>query len=255
MLYRDIYDRMKVDVPVGSVGKMKIDKFEVIHPDDWTAADEKRDDVVTPLQYWRMERDGRAPDPGWYTRLSDGGRTWMSDTTYERRDHSEAVFAMDDLKAERVIIDGLGLGMVLSAALSFDHVKHVDVIEKDERVIQLVGGHYLKDSRVRIHHADARTKVKLWGKDQRWDVGWTDIWPDFCADNLPEMKLFSDFYGSRCRWHGNWGEDIVKRSAWDNRHSEREYLKYLTEADKEKFEEEDYEEEDENYYDEEDDDE
>lgn len=231
----DIYDRMKVDVPVGEVRGMKISKFEVKEPGTWTKDDEKRTDVISPLQYVRMQMDGRAPKPGWYTRLAEGDRVWMSDTTAERRDHAKPVLLMSSIRAERVVINGLGLGMVLAAALTFDSVKRVDVVERDDRVIELVGPHYLKDPRVRIHHEDAVVQMTKWGSEGHWDVGWTDIWPDINADNLPQMKLFTDFYGERCGWHGNWSEDIAKRHVWDNRHHLQEYLHLLTEEDKEVF--------------------
>lgn len=240
----DIFDRMKVDIPVGELDGMKITKMEVVPPDQWTDAHEKRmkeksGDLVGRLAYIRMEVDGRAPKAGWYTRLAEGGQIWMSDSTAERRDHAEPVFAIGSTKAERILINGLGIGMVLSAALSYDHVKHVDVVEIDQRIIDLVGPHYLKDPRVRIHHADAVKQMEAWPADVRWDVGWTDIWSDICTDNLEEMKKFTDFYGSRCTFHGNWSEEDTKRSAWDNRFYEKDYLKFLSEDDKEKFSDED----------------
>lgn len=244
MTWTDIYDRMKVDVPVGEVRGMVISKFEVVHPDEWTTEHEGRKDVISPLQYVRMQWDGRAPNPGWYTRLSEGSTVWMSDTTAERRDHAEPVFAMSATQPERIIINGLGLGMVLAAALTFDSVKHVDVVEKDDRVIDLVGPHYLKDPRVHIHHADAVEQMAKWDPDERWDMGWTDIWPDISADNLPQMREFTDFYGERCGFHGNWSEDIAKRHVWDYRHLFTEHLLLLTPEDKDVFrsEEEDAEE-------------
>lgn len=238
MGYVDIFDRMKVDIPVGEVDGMRITKFEVVAK--W---DEKkhghRTDVVSPLQMARMAMTGRAPRPGWYTRLDEKGDVWMSDTTAERRDHAEPVFAMSTLKPKRVLINGLGIGMVLSAALSFDRVEHVDVVEIDKRVIDLVGPHYLKDPRVTIHHADAVKQMQAWPADARWDVGWTDIWPEINPDNLEEMKSFTDFYGPRCGFHGNWAEEMCKRAVWDDRLWDNTYLKFLTEEDKEDFADED----------------
>ncbi|MFI1796616.1 hypothetical protein ACH427_04550 [Streptomyces sp. NPDC020379] len=235
----DIYDRMKVDIPVGEVRGMKITKFEVKDPDDWTDADERREDIISPLEYVRMLRDNRAPQPGWYTRLSEGDQVWMSDTTAERQDHAEPVMVIGHTKAERVVINGLGIGMVLAAALSYDHVKHVDVVEADDRVIELLGPHYQNDPRVHIHHGDAVEQMRKWCSDARWDVGWTDIWPEITPVNLPQMKLFTDFYGERCGFHGNWSEDIVKRDVWDNRYIEKANLEYLTEADRAAFESDD----------------
>jgi hypothetical protein len=239
MSYVDIFDRMKVTLPPGEYDGMRISRFEVVDPDKWGPEHEKRRDVVSPLEVVRMQMEGRAPNPGWYTRLDEHGQVWMSDTTAERRDHAEPVMVMASTHPKRVLINGLGIGMVLTAALSFDSVEHVDVVEKDERVIKLVGPHYLKDPRVTIHHADAVEQMDRWNADDCWDVGWSDIWPTICPDDLPEMSKFTEFYGSRCGFHGNWSEDISKRLVWDGRHSDKTYLKFLTEEDKEQFSEED----------------
>lgn len=130
----------------------------------------------------------------------------MSDTTAERQDHADAVARIHLGKAERVLINGLGLGMVLTAALAYDHVKHVDVVEADERVIKLVGPHYQQDPRVNIVHADAYEQMGNWspGPRMRWDVAWSDIWPDISADNIEGMDRLHKYYSKRSRWHGMW---------------------------------------------------
>lgn len=242
MGYLDIFDRMQVDVPVGELDGIRVTKFEVIDPRKWGPEHEKRNDVVSPLGIARAARSGRAPRPGWYTRLTEKGvGLWMSDTTAERRDHAEAVMYMSSAKAERVLIHGLGIGMVVSAALSMDHIKHVDVVEKDERIVKLIGPHYLKDPRVTIHHADARDFEKLWDSGHHWDAVWTDIWADIDPDNLPEMRLFTEFFKDRSDFHGNWSESQCKRLVWDNRRWNREYLKYLTPDEQKAFANEDAE--------------
>lgn len=216
MKWRTYSDRMQVTVPVGEVDGLVVERFEVKNLDDWLDTDEKRTDIMSPLELARMERDGRGCDPGWYTRLADSkvkdghGRSmiWMSDTTAERNDHKEAVAHIELSKAKRVVINGLGLGMVLAAALSYDHVEHVDVIESDERVIKLIGPHYLKDHRVRILQRDAYAMIEDWPRGSRWDVGWSDIWPTLSSDNIAGMDQLHAFYGRRCGWHGMWGRKI-----------------------------------------------
>jgi hypothetical protein len=158
--------------------------------------------------------DGRECRPGWYTRLADyndmqpdgGPQVWMSDTTAERMEHRDAVAHIEFLKARRVLINGLGIGMVLAAALTFDHVEHVDVVEFDERVIKLVGPHYTTDSRVNIVHADAYEQMYNWspGPRMRWDVAWSDIWPSIDATNVEDMDRLHRYYHKRCQWHGMW---------------------------------------------------
>lgn len=214
--YRSYTDRMQVTVPEGEVDGLVVQRFEVVAMDEWTPEDEARKDVLSLLELARMERDGRGCESGWYTRLldmnekDDRGRSkiWMSDTTAERRDHRGPVAHIQLSKAKRVLINGLGLGMVLHAALSYEHVEHVDVVESDERVIKLIGPHYQKDPRVNIIHADAYEQVEEWKNIRnpvvRWDVGWSDIWPTIDSSNLPSMDKLHAFYRNRCGWHGMW---------------------------------------------------
>ncbi len=164
------------------------------------------------IRKFTVERDSfanfrlgaRATRPGTYTGLVLNGRLWMSDTDAEKRDHMPALRQMAINRVERVLINGLGLGMVLKAALTFDHVKHVDVVEIDERVLRLVGSHYAKDPRVHLHHADAYEQATKWPKGTTWDVAWSDIWPDASTDNLPSMTRLRRSYGRRTLWHDCW---------------------------------------------------
>lgn len=215
-MYRSYTDRMEVTIPEGEVDGLRVERFEVKDLDDWLESDEGRTDILSPLEYVRAIRDGRGCDPGWYTRLidanvkNDNGRSriWMSDTTAERDDHKEPVAHIQLGKAKTVLINGLGLGMVLQAALTYDHVERVDVVELDERVINLVGPHYTKDARVNIIHADAYEQIKAWPRGSKWDVGWSDIWPELSSDNIPFMDELHEYYRRRTGYHGCWGRKI-----------------------------------------------
>lgn len=199
MTYVSYTDRMAVTLPEGEVDGLKIRKFEITGKEWWNQLDE--------LKYRRGCR------PGTYTKLVDynakdkngkPGLLWMSDTTAERYDHKEPVAMVQWNKAERVLINGLGIGMVLTAVLTYDHVTHVDVVESDERVIKLVGPHYEADPRVTIHHADAYEQTKAWPRGTRWDVAWSDIWSEISAENLPGMDQLHKYYQRRTEWHGMW---------------------------------------------------
>jgi hypothetical protein len=147
------------------------------------------------------ESQGRGCEPGQYARLIVDGELWMSDTTSERRDHREPV-AMGDLLGGNALVNGLGLGCVVTAML--DTVDHVDVVERDQRIVRTVG-RWLRSEygdRVTVHHADAYTKQ--WPKGTRWRVVWHDIWPTIASDNLDEMTRLHRKYGSRCDWQGSW---------------------------------------------------
>lgn len=149
----DLYDLMTVDIPEGELNGMRVERFEVAKDN---------------IRNFRASLEARGTKPGIYTKLTGDGKFWMSDTDAEKKDHMTALREIYFQKAERVLINGLGLGMVLKAALSFNHVLHVDVVEKDERVIKLVGPHYQRDSRVYIHHADAYEQAKKWPAGTRW---------------------------------------------------------------------------------------
>jgi hypothetical protein len=181
---------MTLTVPEGEVDGLKVERFEV-KPFD-------RHNLRQEIKH------GRGTRPGMYTRLIDykSDEFWMSDTDAEKEDHVEPVNAIEFEKAERVLINGLG--MVLTAALSYDHVKHVDVVESDERVIKLVGPHYTKDPRVNIIHGDAykTASPKVWARGTRWDVVWSDIWPAISTANLPGMDQLHKFYRRRSVYHG-----------------------------------------------------
>lgn len=103
--------------------------------------------------------------------------------------------------------------------LSFDHVRYIDVVERDERVIKLVGPHYEKDSRVHIHHADAYEQAKKWPAGTRCDVGWSDIWGDYSTDDLSSMARLNCSYGRRCTWHKCWQQEYLQyRKNQEQRH-------------------------------------
>lgn len=211
---RSTHDRLKITLPEGEVDGLRVERFEM-----------KPYDLDNMREALRTERQ---TTPGWYTRLYDATTKtmWMSDVDAEKRDHWPAVQAIQREKAERVLIQGLGLGMVLAAALSYDHVTHVDVIEKDERVIKLVGPHYNKDPRVHLHHADAWDAMESWPRGTRWDVGWSDIWLDLCTDQIPEQDRMNRFYRRRCAWHQCWARDVLAQMRRRERAEERRLAEF-----------------------------
>jgi len=198
---------MRVDVPEIDEDGVRVSRFEIGRYD---------------IQNLRETiKNGRGCHPGTYTKLTVDGRLWMSDTTAEQRDHMEAVHVMILHGARRVLINGLGLGMVVAAALAVPTVEHVDVVERDPRVARLIGAHYVRSGRVTVHVADAYEKAKRWPRGTRWDVGWSDIWPDISEDNLPGMATLNRSYGRRCVWHGCWAQDVIRAQVRRDRESYR----------------------------------
>lgn len=209
----NLYDAMTVTVPEGECGGMKVTRFEI-----------RKEDIG-----FRARMGGRAPVPGMHTKLTGDGRFWMSDTRAEKRDHMGFLHRTRDVKAERVLVNGLGLGMVLGALLSMDHVRHIDVVEKDVRVITLVAPHYA-GPRVAVHHADAYEQSKMWPKGTRWDVGWSDIWSDPSTDDLKDMARLNRTYGRRCGWHGCWHQENLRYRL----QQEKRELAFFEQNDKER---------------------
>lgn len=192
-----IFDRMAVTVPEGELDGMRVSRFTV---------------KPGSTEGFQQAMKGRPVRPGTYTRLTVGDTLWMSDTPAEKRDHYEAVRRIEKARGDgpvRVLINGLGLGMVLAAALSYDHVEHVDVVERDPRVIELVGPHYADDSRVSIVRGDAYETARSWSPGTRWHIGWSDIWPSLCTSDLKDHARLNRSYGRRCDWHGCWGHDLL----------------------------------------------
>jgi spermidine synthase len=128
----------------------------------------------------------------------------MSDTNAEMRDHMQFVCQASG----RVLINGLGLGMVLGAVLAKDSVTHVTVVELSQDVIDLVAAHYACD-RLEVVCCSAFDYKPP--KGLRYNAVWHDIWDDLCGDNLPEMTKLKRKYGSKTDWQGCWAEGQVRR--------------------------------------------
>lgn len=183
---------MAVDIPCGRSGQVEVRRFDV----------SPRDAAIFALRSPR-----RAVEPGTYTGLYRNDTLWMSDTQAERRDHLGFLRAAYRRGAERVLINGLGLGMVRAPLYLIDSVRHVDVVEIDRDVIALVEPHYQAMAATRgktltVHHGDAY-EIK-WPVGTRWDVAWHDIWPTLTTDNLSQMTRLHRRYGARVRWQESW---------------------------------------------------
>ena len=180
-----------VDVPEGKAGPWKVTKFTVL-PNDPKA--------------FHYALHGRPVPPGTYTRLTHDGE-WepiMSDTPAEIRDHLDFIRRATG----KVLINGLGLGVVLKGLLAKPEVTQVDVVENSTDVITLVWPTYAEDPRAVLHHADAFTIQ--WPKGTRWDYVWHDIWSSICTDNLPEITRLKRKYARMTDWQGAWVEHLLR---------------------------------------------
>lgn len=198
-----VIEPFKVEVPEGTSGKWKVERFTV--PEEPTLAE---------LRHWR---EGRPVPPGTYTRLSnprDG--TFMSDTPAEMNDARELLWnAHGD-----ILITGLGIGMIPRLLLREDlrsrfcrtglEIVSVTIVELEQDVINLVAPALAGDDRLQIVHADAFE----WDPgNRRFDWAWHDIWPQEPGeDEVPQITALRQHYrpfmrprGRQLIWLGGQG--------------------------------------------------
>lgn len=164
------YDDYKVSVPEGTSGSITVKRFVVTEKDS-------RADAMRSI----FSGSARFVDPGTYTGMYEGGVLWMSDTRDEIHDHSGAIIEATG----RVLIHGLGIGMVVQACL---------------------------------RKGDAYT----WElpKGSRWDVAWHDIWPSITSGNLEGIARLKRRFGKRVDWQGAWCEETIRHNERRARTSE-----------------------------------
>ncbi len=112
----------------------------------------------------------------------------MSDLRFERESCAELI----ERARGRVLIAGLGLGMILHPLCIKPGVERITVVEKYRDVIDLVGPSVAGHSNLQVIHADAFE----WRPESgaRYDTIWFDIWPGWGAAILPEIaKLHERF--------------------------------------------------------------
>lgn len=190
---------IQIDVPDGKSGNWEVSTFTV-----------SEKDVALGNIRAMFKPGGRTINPGTYKRLTRNGNVIMSNTQAEISDQLSFIY-IARRAGGHVLINGLGLGVTLSAILESEEIESITVIEKSEDVINLVASTFTNDKRVSIIHADAYE----WRppKDIRYSAVWHDIWDDICTDNLPQMTKLHRKYGKRCDWQESWCRELCQRYA------------------------------------------
>ena len=158
----------KVDVPAGQSGNVEIYKNEVT----------KAQARLLTMQMTYSQGMGRRAFQGTWTVMRVDGELMMSDTPDEFKDHSSFLYRAKG----RVLIGGLGLGLVIKPLLEKPEIEHITVMEISPDVIKLVAPSY-QHPKVTIVQADAY----LWEPTEKFDLIWLDIWPNISVDNLESM--------------------------------------------------------------------
>lgn len=181
-------NKIDVAVPVGKSG-------------DWTV---KALTITQEQADWSEVRAAVKNDPdlvvaaGSYKLLKHGNLVVMSNTQMEINSN------MGFIQRARgnVLINGLGLGMVLTAILDKPEVERVTVIEISEDVIKLVAPTYRDHPKLTIIHESAfRYEPPA---HEHYDVVWHDIWPEIDPDNVDDMDILIEKYRRRCDWQDAW---------------------------------------------------
>lgn len=135
---------------------------------------------------------------GTYFRLMERGMVWMSNTPDEYSDHKEFI----KQARGRVLIVGLGLGLVLREVLDKGGVESVTCVEKELPVIRLVGGAFIANKiygpKLNLVCADLWEwwpTPEVYGK---FDSAWVDIWPNYHEEMLAEFRTARNHLAAVC---------------------------------------------------------
>lgn len=152
----------------------------------------------------------RAVQPGKYTKIVEGNRIWMSDTTAERRDHITLQMMLDlatNHKVEPKMVLMFGLGIGYSASLAIEKGYSCKIVELRPEIIELVGAQLLQKYPGKVEIVQADALQYLPGEDDFYAVGWYDIWPDICTDNYSEYQMLYDRWRDHTFYQSAWAED------------------------------------------------
>lgn len=188
-------DANKVTVPTGRRGIAKVSRYTLTH---------KRADEIN----WRivLHAEERAwAYPGKYTGLTVHGLMVMSDEAKEIADHIPFI----ERATGRILVTGLGIGMVLQALLRKPDVEHVTVVELSADVLALVSGHYLTIfGGERQSHVNASAFAWQPPAGTHFDYAWHDIWGVAYGGYWPEHERLFDHYSAvasnQDSWRGEW---------------------------------------------------
>ena len=164
--------KIELNLQEGQSGNWKLSKFSV------TEEDAKLFNLRCAINGYPQ----RGIQAGEYWKLTRGGTIVMSNTPAEIRDHIKFIQEAQG----KVLIAGLGLGMVLQEVLKKNTVTKVTVVELSQDVINLVGKSY-QDPRLEIVNEDIFKFKPL----EHYDYAWFDIWDNISGDEYGQMKELS----------------------------------------------------------------
>lgn len=202
---------------------------------DWRIKNFVVDDKGEQMHNIREDLNGtfRYISAGTYTKLLYRTEVVMSNVPAEKKDHEYFFKKVINKKPKKILISGLGLGMIIEELLKHNFIERIVVVEKNKEVIELTGK-YFTDKRLEIIHED----IFVYETEEKFDMVWHDIWTYIEKTNLREMNLLRGKFKSQ--WQGFWCESEVRelvKSYRDNKMLENIFKATLGDykKDEEKF--------------------
>jgi spermidine synthase len=160
------------------------------------------------LRYIRDAEDWFCVDAGNYTRLVIDGQIMMTDTGMECYSNREFVKEARG----KVLVAGLGIGLILYNILDKAEVTEIVVIEKYSDLIDIVAPEIKNHPKIKIIHAD----IDEWNpeKKEMFDTIYFDIWADISTDNLPHIAALEKRFKKHLNkggWMNSWMKQYLKR--------------------------------------------
>lgn len=190
---------MEIDLELkeGTCGDWKLSKFSV-------SPREAQLHLVRCLIKGCLDRK---IEVGTYWKLSHNGEVIMTNTPAEVKDHIQFI-----RKARgKVLVAGLGLGMVLHELLRNPNITKVTVVEISKEVIELTGKFYV-DPRLEIINDDIFKFIP----SCKYDYGWYDIWNYISSDNCSEMDVLKSRLSTYVKKQSCWcWKECQKLAAMD----------------------------------------
>lgn len=204
------FDVPNVDRITGVRGVENMFPDEVLQQGVATISKYEFSEVKNPLYNLRAVRDGNMMMwmyDGKYVRLHVNGQLMMSDTAMERRTNRSFI----EFATGRVLIAGLGVGLIIQNIIDKEDVTEIVVIEKYQDVIDVVEAR-IKHPKLKIICAD------IFNYDmpntEKFDTIYFDIWPSISTDNLDEMTLLHRKYRKNKRskesYMDSWLRDFLR---------------------------------------------
>lgn len=172
---------------------------------------EFKDDLLFNLRVMRDGGDLFVMKPGHYCRLTINKELVMSDTFLERKSNREFIRKANG----RVLIAGLGLGLIIHNILHKQDITEIVVIEKHQDVIDLVSPKF-NDSRLKIICDDIFNYLPK--KEDKFDTIYFDIWTDITIENLDDIKLLHNKFKNKLNrensrsWMNSWMKEYLQEA-------------------------------------------